>query len=65
MPSNTPQYIVQNLTKVDDTPTTDRVYFLPIPSTGRIVDVIFRPSNAFTYDSLLPDQGYDQGFYAV
>ena len=65
VPSNTPQYIVQNLTKVDDTPTTDRVYFLPIPSTGRIVDVIFRPPNAFTYDGLLPDEGYDQGHYAV
>jgi hypothetical protein len=65
VPSNTPQYIVQNLTKVEDTPTTDRVYFLPIPSTGRIVDVIFRPPNAFTYDGLLPDEGYDQGHYAV
>lgn len=65
VPSNTPQYIVQNLTKVDDTPTTDRVYFLPIPSTGRIVDVIFRPPNAFTYDGLLPYEGYDRGHYAV
>jgi len=65
VPANTPTYIVQNLTKVTDTVTTDKVYFLPIPSTGRIVDVIFRPNPAFTYDSILPNKGYDQANYAV
>ena len=65
VPQNTPLYIVQNLTRVDDTITTDKVYFLPLPSTARIVDVIYRPKNALTYDALLPNEGYDNANYAV
>ena len=65
VPVGTPLYIVQNLLKVDDTATAEQVYFLPIPSTGRIIGVDYRPKDVFTYDTLLSSEFYDAGFHAI
>ena len=59
VPESTPFYIIQNLISFTDNLQTEKEYFLPIPTTGRLTKFIRRlnPPRATDRES----QGSDQG----
>ncbi len=63
VPDTMPAYILQNLLSYDDTPQSQRVYFMPMPTTGRFTKVIHRPQPPFVFDRF--EHGYSQGKSAV
>ena len=63
VPTNITPNDVRTLITVFNDNTADNKYIIPMPVTGRIVTVTYKPENSFKFDSL--GRGWDQGAWAL